>query len=61
MNSQFYDKLKIGVSSCLLGTKVHFDAGNKKNIFVKDILGEYVDFVPVCLDLEAGFGAYGDK
>jgi len=36
--------------------KVRFDAGHKKDIFVKDILGDFVDFVPVCPELEAGFG-----
>lgn len=49
-------RLRIGVSSCLLGRKVRFDGGHKRDTFVVDSLGKYVEFVPVCPEAEAGLG-----
>ena len=49
-------KIKLGISSCLLGKTVRFDGGHKLDRFLKDTLGKFVDFVPVCPELEAGFG-----
>lgn len=49
-------RLRLGVSSCLLGRKVRFDGGHKRDDFVMDALGPYVDWVPVCPELEAGLG-----
>jgi uncharacterized protein YbgA (DUF1722 family)/uncharacterized protein YbbK (DUF523 family) len=48
--------LRLGVSSCLLGRKVRFDGGHKRDAFVVDSLGRFVDFVPVCPEAEAGLG-----
>ena len=47
---------KIGISSCLLGKKVRFDAGHKRDRYITDILGELVAFVPVCPEIEVGMG-----
>jgi len=49
-------KMKLGISSCLLGESVRFDGGHKLDHFLKDTLGNFVDFVPVCPEFEAGFG-----
>ncbi|MEM7166482.1 MAG: DUF523 and DUF1722 domain-containing protein [Planctomycetota bacterium] len=49
-------KLRIGVSSCLLGEQVRFDGGHKRSRFVVDQLGEWVEFVPVCPEVEIGMG-----
>jgi uncharacterized protein YbgA (DUF1722 family)/uncharacterized protein YbbK (DUF523 family) len=49
-------RLRLGVSSCLLGRKVRFDGGHKRDAFVVDSLGKYVEFVPVCPEAEAGLG-----
>jgi uncharacterized protein YbgA (DUF1722 family)/uncharacterized protein YbbK (DUF523 family) len=46
----------LGVSSCLLGEAVRFDGGHKRDRFVADLLGEFVEWVPVCPELEAGMG-----
>ncbi|KAA3633282.1 MAG: DUF1722 domain-containing protein [Calditrichaeota bacterium] len=46
----------VGVSSCLLGAKVRFDAGHKKSDFVTDIMSDYVKFVSVCPEIEIGMG-----
>jgi len=48
--------IKIGISSCLLGIKVRFDGGHKKDDFVTGILNEFVRFIPVCPELEVGMG-----
>lgn len=50
------DIIKIGISSCLLGHKVRFDAGHKKSQFISDRLGEYFNFVIVCPEIEVGMG-----
>ncbi|MFH0998643.1 MAG: DUF523 and DUF1722 domain-containing protein [Pseudomonadota bacterium] len=49
------DKIRIGVSACLLGQQVRFDGGHKHDRYLTDTLGEYLDFVPVCPEVEAGF------
>jgi uncharacterized protein YbgA (DUF1722 family)/uncharacterized protein YbbK (DUF523 family) len=48
--------LKVGISTCLLGQKVRFDGGHKRDRYITDILGEYFQFVPVCPELEVGMG-----
>jgi uncharacterized protein YbgA (DUF1722 family)/uncharacterized protein YbbK (DUF523 family) len=50
------DKIRIGVSSCLLGNQVRFDGGHKRNEFVTDVFGQFVEFVPVCPEVEIGMG-----
>lgn len=52
----FMEKIKLGLSSCLLGEKVRFDGGHKWDRFLTDTLGEYVEYVPVCPEVECGFG-----
>jgi uncharacterized protein YbbK (DUF523 family)/uncharacterized protein YbgA (DUF1722 family) len=51
---------RIGVSSCLLGERVRYDGGHKRDAFVTDTLGPYVDWVPVCPELEVGLGVPRD-
>ena len=50
------EPLRIGISSCLLGQPVRFDGGHKRDAFITDILGPFVEWVPVCPEVEAGFG-----
>jgi uncharacterized protein YbgA (DUF1722 family)/uncharacterized protein YbbK (DUF523 family) len=50
------DKIRLGISSCLLGEKVRYDGGHKLDRYLTDILGAHVDYVPVCPEVEAGFG-----
>jgi len=42
------ERIRLGVSSCLLGADVRFDGGHKHDRFLTDTLGQYVEFVPVC-------------
>jgi uncharacterized protein YbgA (DUF1722 family)/uncharacterized protein YbbK (DUF523 family) len=48
--------LRLGISRCLLGETVRFDGGHKRDAFLTDILGRYVEWVPVCPEVEAGLG-----
>lgn len=48
------DKIRIGISSCLLGHNVRFDGGHKLDRLIRDVLGAYLDFVPVCPEVEVG-------
>ncbi len=50
------DRLRLGVSSCLLGERVRFDGGHKHDRFLTELLGRYVEWVPVCPELEVGMG-----
>jgi uncharacterized protein YbgA (DUF1722 family)/uncharacterized protein YbbK (DUF523 family) len=48
--------LRLGISRCLLGDEVRFDGGHKHDHFLTDVLGRYVEWVPVCPEVEAGLG-----
>lgn len=45
---------KLGFSACLLGHKVRYNGGHKLEPLLVETLGQYVEFVPVCPELEAG-------
>ena len=49
------NRIKIGVSQCLLGENVRWNGGHARSRFVTDTLSHFVDFVPVCPEVEAGF------
>jgi uncharacterized protein YbbK (DUF523 family) len=46
--------IKIGISSCLLGQNVRYDGGHKLDRYIRDTLGRYFQFVPVCPEVECG-------
>jgi uncharacterized protein YbgA (DUF1722 family)/uncharacterized protein YbbK (DUF523 family) len=48
--------LRLGISRCLLGEEVRFDGGHRRDTFLTEVLGHYVDWVPVCPEVEAGLG-----
>src|SRR4030095_6640259 len=48
--------IRIGISSCLLGEAVRFDGGHKRDSFLNDTFGPLVEWVPVCPEVECGFG-----
>ncbi len=47
-------RIRVGVSSCLLGAEVRYDGGHKLDRFLRDTLGRYVEYVPVCPEVECG-------
>jgi len=50
------DRPRIGISSCLLGQPVRFDGAHKRDPFLVETFGAHVEWVPVCPEVEAGFG-----
>ncbi len=49
-------KIRVGISTCLLGEDVRYDGGHKLDRYLTDTLGQYVDYVPVCPEVECGLG-----
>jgi uncharacterized protein YbgA (DUF1722 family)/uncharacterized protein YbbK (DUF523 family) len=47
--------IKLGISSCLLGEAVRWNGGHKLDRFLVDTLGKFVEYVPVCPEVECGF------
>ena len=45
---------KIGISACLLGNAVRFDGGHKRDPFLTNILGQFVEWLPICPEVELG-------
>jgi uncharacterized protein YbgA (DUF1722 family)/uncharacterized protein YbbK (DUF523 family) len=54
------EKIRLGISACLLGEKVRYDGGHKRDRFVTDVLSAYVEWVPVCPEVELGLGTPRD-
>ena len=61
------DKIRIGVSSCLVGEKVRWNGDHKQDKYVRQVLSKYFEYTPVCPEMEVGMGVpretvalYGD-
>jgi FdhD protein len=50
------DRPRVGISACLLGEPVRYDGRHKRDAWLVDVLGPQVEWVPVCPEVEAGFG-----
>ena len=50
------ESVRVGISSCLLGQNVRFDGGHKRDTFLAEIFGRYVQWIPVCPEMEIGLG-----
>ena len=48
------DRPRLGISACLLGECVRYDGGHKRDAFLVETLGQFVDWVPVCPEVECG-------
>ena len=46
----------MGISACLLGQQVRFDGGHKRDAFLTETFGRFVEWAPVCPEVECGFG-----
>lgn len=46
--------IRVGVSTCLLGERVRYDGGHKRDRFITDVLTQFMEFVPVCPEVECG-------
>ncbi|PIQ97845.1 MAG: hypothetical protein COV67_02060 [Nitrospinae bacterium CG11_big_fil_rev_8_21_14_0_20_56_8] len=49
-------KIRVGISSCLLGENVRWDGGHKLDSCITTALGPFFEWVPTCPELEAGLG-----
>jgi len=50
------EKIRIGVSRCLLGEPVRYDGQHKHDHYITDTLGRHFEFVGVCPEVECGLG-----
>ena len=48
------NKNRLAVSACLLGKNVRYDGGHKLKPIIQEKLGLYVDFIPICPEVECG-------
>ncbi len=49
-------KPRLGISACLLGQKVRYDGGHKRDFFLTELFGKFVEWVPICPEVEVGMG-----
>lgn len=49
------ERIKLGVSTCLMGQKVRYNGGHSRDPFIMETLSQYVEFFPVCPEVECGF------
>lgn len=55
LEGRCYDPtIRLGVSTCLLGENVRYDGGHKHDRYLTGTLGQYVEWVPVCPEVEIG-------
>ena len=50
------ERIRVGVSACLLGNEVRFDGGHKRSRFITDDLADYFEFVSYCPEVAIGLG-----
>lgn len=48
--------LRVGISECLLGRPVRHDGGHKHDRYLTDTLGQWVEWVATCPEVEIGLG-----
>ncbi|WP_319470659.1 DUF523 and DUF1722 domain-containing protein [uncultured Pseudodesulfovibrio sp.] len=53
-DNESHSKIKLGIAKCLLGEKVRYDGSQKLDRYLRDTLGQYVEWVPVCPEVETG-------
>lgn len=49
-------RVRIGISSCLLGHSVRFDSGHKRDAYINDVLAKHFEYVPFCPEVAIGMG-----
>lgn len=56
MNEPSAVQIRIGISACLLGEPVRYDGEHKRDLYLVETLSRYVEWVPVCPEVELGLG-----
>jgi len=49
-------RIRIGISSCLLGQEVRYDGGHKHSGYITQTLARHFEFVPFCPEVAIGLG-----
>ncbi len=49
-------RIKIGISSCLIGENVRFDSGHKRNSLIMNMLAPHFQLLAFCPEMEIGLG-----
>jgi uncharacterized protein YbbK (DUF523 family) len=49
-------RVRLGVSACLLGERVRYDGGHRRDAYLTEVLGPSVEWVAVCPEVELGLG-----
>ena len=50
------NKPLVGISACLLGEAVRYDGGSKLDRYLRDVLGNCVEYMSICPEAESGMG-----
>lgn len=53
---QLHGRPRVGISSCLLGERVRYDGGHKRDRFIAEVLSRHFEFVPYCPEVAIGLG-----
>jgi uncharacterized protein YbbK (DUF523 family) len=56
MSARADPSIRVGISTCLLGEPVRYDGGHKRDLYLVETLGRYVEWVLVCPEVELGLG-----
>ncbi len=56
MRDGLVPKLRLGSSACLLGEPVRYDGTHRLDLAVQQALGDAVQWIPVCPEVEFGLG-----
>src|SRR5690606_17541610 len=51
------DRLRLGISACLLGERVRHNGGHKRSALCCEVLAEHFELVPVCPETAIGLGS----
>jgi len=51
-----FRRVRIGISACLLGERVRWNGDHKRAPWLVDTVGRFVEWVPVCPEMEIGLG-----
>ena len=47
---------RVGISACLLGSRVRYDGGHRRDPYCAEVLPTVLELIPVCPEVEAGLG-----
>ncbi len=56
LSNNNFPKLKLGISSCLLGNEVRYDGGHKRSNYIDKTLGRFFNFQTFCPEVAIGLG-----